>query len=74
MAKSTSNGFRQFSMYSLPKSIWSRGVLYGWIMWGPVPPAVFNLVHDQEMIMPSLRVTIPFTVVFAIWIIEIHAK
>ena len=35
---------------------------------------LFNLLHDQEMIMPSLPVTIPFAVVFAIWIIEIHAK
>ena len=43
-------------------------------MWGPIPSALFNLLHDQEMIMPSLPVTIPFAVVFAIWIIEIYAK
>ena len=37
-------------------------------------PPLFDLLHDQETIMPSLPVTIPFAVVFAIWIIEIHAK
>ena len=47
-------------------------VLYSGIMWGPVPPALFNLLHDQETIMSLVPVTIPFAVVFAIWIIEIH--
>ena len=51
-----------------------RGVLYGRIMWGPIPPTLFDLLHDQKMIIPSLSVTIPFAVVFAVWIIEIHAK
>ena len=74
MAKPTSNGFRQLSMYPLPKSIWSRGVLYDGIMWGLLPPTIFNLMHDQETIMPLLPVTIPFVVVFAIWIIAIHAN
>ena len=74
MAKSTSDGGRWLSMYSLPKSVWSRRMLHGGVMWGPIPPALFNLLHDQETIMPSLPVTIPFAVVFAIWIIEIHAK
>ena len=45
-----------------------------WDHVGPIPPALFNLLHDQETIMPSLPVTVPFTAVFAIWIIEIHAK
>ena len=49
-------------------------MLYGGIMWGPIPPALFNLLHDQETIMPSLPVTISFAAIFAIWIIEIHAK
>ena len=74
MVKPTSDSGRWLSMYSLSKSVWSGGMLYGGIMWSLIPPAIFNLLHDQEMIMPSLPVTILFAVVFAIWIIEIHAK
>ena len=74
MAKPTSDGGRWLSMYSLPKSVWSRGMLHSGVMWSPIPSALFNLLHDQEMIMPSMPVTIPFAAVFAIWFIEIHAK
>ena len=54
MAKSTSDGGRWLLMYSLPKSIWSQRMLYSGVMRGPIPPALFNLLHDQETIMPSV--------------------
>ena len=74
MAKSTSDDGRWLSIALFAKT---RLVLKDASRWGHVGPnstRPVNLLHDQETIMPSLPVTIPFAVVFAIWIIEIHAK